>query len=82
MDISPIFNIDNITKYFESNNELIDNLHYPKKKTCIIERILNRRIRKSTRGKIYMEYLVQWIDKPIEDNSWITQAKLDLYDLG
>ena len=29
-----------------------------------------------------MKYLVQWKDKLVKDSSWITQVKLDLYDLG
>ena len=58
MEISPIFNIANIFEYFESKDELKDNLDYPKKKTGNIHRVLNSRIGKSTRGKNYMEYLV------------------------
>lgn len=57
-------------------------MDYPKKKKDNIEKIMNSRVSKSTREKDYMEYLVQWKDKIVEDSSWITQDELDLYDLG
>lgn len=41
MDISPIFNILDVFEYFELDDELKNNLDYPKKKTYSIERILN-----------------------------------------
>lgn len=80
MDISPIFNIVDTFEYFELDDESTDNLDYPKNKANSIEMILNSRINKCMRGKDCMEYLVQWKDKPAEDNSWITQAELDFYD--
>ena len=58
MDSSPIFNIADIFQYSEADEELKDNLDYPKKKTNNIEKILDSRIRKSTGGKDYMDYLV------------------------
>lgn len=82
MDISPIFNIAYIFEYFESLDETEDNINFPKKDKDNIVKIMNSRIRKTTRAKDYMEYLVQWKDKPVEDSSWITKAELDLYDLG
>ena len=45
MLISPIFNIVDIFLYFESDEELKDNLDYPKRKTKNIEKVLNRRVR-------------------------------------
>jgi hypothetical protein len=38
-----------------------------------IEKILDQRIAKKTKRKIYYEYLVKWKDHPIEDASWITE---------
>jgi hypothetical protein len=39
-----------------------------------IENILDQRIAKRTRRKVYYEYLVKWKNHPIEDSSWITKA--------
>ena len=81
-NISPIFNIANIFEYYEMDEEMENNTDFPKKKKDIIKRIINSRIRKSTRGKDYIEYLFEWEDQPIEDSSWIKQDGLDLYDPG
>lgn len=81
MDISPTLAIVDIFEYFESNDELKNNLDYPKKKAYIIKKILNSRLSKGTKGNNYMEYLVQGKDKLVEESSWITQAELDFYDL-
>jgi hypothetical protein len=34
-------------------------------------KIIDQRIGKKTRGKIYFEYLVKWKGQPIEDVSWV-----------
>jgi hypothetical protein len=41
-----------------------------------IENILDQRIAKRTRRKVYYEYLVKWKDHPIEDASWLTEADI------
>ena len=38
-----------------------------------IEKILDHRIAKNTKRKIYYEYLVKWKEDPTEDASWITE---------
>lgn len=60
MDISPIFNILDIFEYHELDEEIEDKPIYPKKKIEGIVKILDTRTSKSTRGKDYKEYLVQW----------------------
>ena len=75
--LQPIF-LD-IFQFFEADEELEDNLYYAKK-TDGIEIVLDSIISKSTRGKDYMEYLVQWKDKLVEDSSCITQDDFDIYD--
>jgi hypothetical protein len=39
-----------------------------------MERILDTRVLKKTRGKEYYEYLVKWKDHPLEDATWVTVA--------
>ena len=51
MDISPIFNVVDIYKYHESNNEVVVPNDYPKKKMEEVKYILDQRLGKSTRGK-------------------------------
>jgi hypothetical protein len=41
-----------------------------------IENILEQRIAKRTRRKVYYEYLVKWKDHPVEDASWLTKADI------
>jgi hypothetical protein len=38
-----------------------------------IEKILDQRIVRKTRRKIYFEYLVKWKDHPTKDVSWVTE---------
>ena len=69
MDISPIFNIADLYKYHESQDEFVIPDDYPKKQIEEVEQILDQRVGKSRRGKDYYEYLVKWKNKPIEDAS-------------
>ena len=59
MNISPIFNISNLYKYHESDDEFFVSEDYPKKHIEEVEQILDQRVGKSTRGKDYYEYLVK-----------------------
>jgi hypothetical protein len=45
----------------------------PIEKKPQIEKILDQRISRKTKRKIYYEYLVKWKDHPTEDASWITE---------
>ena len=77
MDISPIFNIADLYKYHESENEVVVPDDYPKKKIEEIEQILDQRVGNITRGKYCYEYLVKWKNRPVEDATWISQSELD-----
>ena len=77
MDISPIFNVADLYKYHESDDEIDVPDDYPRKQIEEVEHILNQRVGKSTRGKYYYEYLIKWKNRPIEDAMWISQSKLD-----
>ena len=76
MDISPIFNISDLYKYHELEDEVVVSDDHPKKQIEEVEQILDQRVGKRTRGKYYYEYLVKWKNRPIEDASWISQSKL------
>jgi hypothetical protein len=39
-----------------------------------MERILDTRVLKKTRGQEYYEYLVKWKDHPVEYATWVTVA--------
>ena len=77
MDISPIFNVADLYKYHELDDEVFVWEDYPKKNIEGFEQILDEGFGKSTRGKDYYEYLVKWKNRPIEDATWISQSKLD-----
>ena len=71
MDISPIFNIANFYKYHESDDEVDVSDDYPKKKIEEVEKILDQRVGKITRGNDYYEYLVKWKNRPSEDATYL-----------
>ena len=77
MDISPIFNIADLYKYHELDDEVFVSKDYPKKQIEEVEQILDQRVGKSTRGKDSYEYLVKWKKRPIKDASWISKYQLD-----
>ena len=37
-----------------------------------MERILDTRVLKKTRGQEYYEYMIKWEDLPLEDATWVT----------
>ena len=77
MDVSPIFNVFDLSKYHDRDDEVFVLDNYPKKHIKEVEHILDQRVGKSTRGKHYYEYLVKWKKKPMEDAIWISQFELD-----
>ena len=77
MDIFPIFNVANLYKYHESNDEVVALYYYPKNQIEEVEKVLDQRVGKSTRRKYYYEYLVKWKQRPVKDATWISQSKLD-----
>ena len=78
MYISPIFNISDLYKYHELEDEVVVPDDYPKKKIKEVEQILDQRVGKIIGGKYYYEYLVKWKNKLVEDATWISQFELDL----
>ena len=77
IDISIIFNVVDLYKYHELDDEVVVSNDYPKKLIEEVEKVLDQRVSKSTKGKDYYEYLVKWNNRPIEDATWISQSDLD-----
>ena len=61
MDISPIFNIVDLYKYHELDDEVVVPDDYPKKQIEEVEKVLDQRVSKITRGKYYYDYLVKLV---------------------
>ena len=41
-----------------------------------VEKILDKKVARRTRGNDYFEYLIKWKDKPVEDSTWLIVAEL------
>ena len=41
-----------------------------------VEKILDNKVKKTTRGNEYFEYLVKWVGHPVEDSTWLTTTML------
>jgi hypothetical protein len=41
-----------------------------------MEKILEQRVGKKTRRKMYPEYLVKWKDHLVKDSSWVTELDI------
>ena len=56
------------------DKEIMDSL--PKVGTPTIECVLEKREGKKTRRKVYIEYLIKWIGKLVEDASWLPESAM------
>jgi hypothetical protein len=81
--ISPIFNVANLYPYMMDDTKGTDDREDTQWKRHMtiaekprIEKILDQRIAKNTKRKVYYEYMVKWKDHPIEDASWITETDI------
>jgi hypothetical protein len=86
MGISPIFNVADLYPYQEavtktsSTNELDTGrrVEWQKQIPTVpkleMEKILDTRVLKKTRGHEYYEYLNKWKNQPLEDATWVTAA--------
>ena len=45
-----------------------------------VEKVLDSRVKKSTRHKVYMEHLIKWKGKPTSEATWVAEA--DFKKLG
>lgn len=80
-NISPIFNISDLTKYYESEfqGDIIEaqlSIPKPTSERCEIDTILDDGVSKSTRNNQYFEYLVKGLGRPVEDSSWLSEVEV------
>lgn len=82
LNISPVFNIFDLTEYHEGGVE--DEVAAAQ--WCIlatssdikeIEDILDSSVGRSTRNRTYEEYLVKSKGQPVEDSSWLTKEEVN-----
>jgi hypothetical protein len=81
--ISPIFNVADLYPYMmddtKGTNDQVEiqwKQQFPIAEKPKINKILDQRIAKKTKMKVYYEYLVKWKDHPVEDASWITEIDI------
>ena len=86
--ISPIFNVADLYPYVAGDTGTFTEGEYPTEylqwvaqmlvtKPLEVEVVLDNRVSKSTRKKEYMEYLVKWRKRPIEDSTWMSAVELE-----
>jgi hypothetical protein len=81
MKISPIFNVVELYPYRmdgivgeDDQSEIQWMQQMPIVEKLHIENVLEKRIAKRIKRKVYYEFLVKWKDRPIEDDRWLNEA--------
>jgi hypothetical protein len=81
--ISPIFNVADLYPYNSDETGELDDQEeiqweeqMPTVEKPQMERILEQRVGRKTKRKMYPEYLVKWKDHPVEDSSWVTEPDI------
>ena len=82
MNISLVFNILDLTEYYEGGDgdEVIEaqwSIPAASSTTKEIKEILDSRVGKSKRNITYEEYLVKWKGRPVEDSSWLVREEVN-----
>ena len=78
--ISPIFNVVDLYPYQgqvpEVDDEIINEVQWksqmPMEKPLEADKIFEKKVSRRTRGEDYFEYLIKWIDRPIEDSTQLS----------
>ena len=60
----------------------MEELQVPKKLQPQDERILDSRVKKSTRNKVYKENLIKWKDTPKTKATWIVESDFKKYGIS
>jgi hypothetical protein len=81
--ISPIFNVVDLYPYMgydtgelDDQKEIQWEKHMPTVGKPQMEKILEQRVGKKTRRKMYVEYLVKWKDHLVEYLSWVNVPEI------
>ena len=88
MGISTIFNVADLylyvtgdTRTFAEGEDPTEDLQWvgqmPVAQPLEVDAILDTRVMESTRRKDYLEYLVKWKKRSIEDSTWMSAAELE-----
>ena len=82
LNISLVFNISDLTEYYEGGDgdevtEAQWSIPAASSATKEIEEILDSHVGKRTRNRTYVEYLVKWKGRPVEDSSWLAREKVN-----
>ena len=86
--ISPIFNVAYLYPYVTCDTGTFSGGEDPTKdlqwvgqilvaQPLEVEAILDTKVVKRTRKKEYLEYLVKWKKRPIEDSTWLSATELE-----
>ena len=85
MDISPIFNVENLYSYrgdtIEEPKEIQEKTEkwrqqIPTVKPVEINRILDKRVARRTKNNEYFEYLVKWKAHSVKDSTLIIEQEI------
>lgn len=84
MAISPIFNVKDLLpykglmvdkgKYQEELKKDVIDLQVPEREPPQVKKILDSKVKKSTRNKVYKEHLVKWKDKLEAEAIWVAES--------
>ena len=87
LGISPIFNVQDLVAYKGDSSQISLDVHEdlepalaPTNNKLEVEKVLDSRLKKSTRHKVYMEHLIKWKGKPTSEATWVAEA--DFKKLG
>lgn len=82
LGISPIFNVQDLVAYKGDPSQISPNVHEdlepasaPTNSKLEVEQVLDSRVKKTTRHKVYMEHLIKWKEKPVLEATWVAETK-------
>ena len=82
LGISPIFNVQDFLDFkgtlphiSPGIQEDIEPTATPKVTKLEVEKLLDSRVKKTTRHKVYMEHLIKWKEKPVSEATWVAETE-------
>ena len=81
LGISPIFNVQDLLEFKGTLPQIspgiqedIEPTAAPKVTKLEVEKLLDSRVKKTTRHKVYMEHLIKWKEKPVSEATWVAET--------